>query len=183
MKENVKLSANAMIGTNDLILKGEIVIFGSTYMANFPLYELINKYHFENAIYNRSIAGLTTSEALEIVQDCIISISPATIFIALGEEDENNVEAIKQYNQIIKLLRSALPKSKIYLICLQGNTPYVESFNANILSLCDNKKIWNIRFITSSSTEANAYKVQFKQLSCFFRDKPLTMLEAFAMAN
>ena len=183
MKENVKLSVKGMIGINDLILKGEIVVFGSTYMANFPLYEFINKYHFENAIYNRSIAGLTTSEALEIVQDCIIAISPATIFIALGEEDENNIDAIKQYNQIIKLIQSALPKSKIYLICLQGNTPYVKRFNANILSLCDNKRIWNIRFISSSSTETNVYKVQFKQLSCFFRDKPLTMVEAFAMAN
>ena len=84
MKEHVKTTANAMIGLNDITLKGEIAVFGSTYMANFPLYEFINKYHFENAIYNRSIAGLTTSEALEIVQDCIISISPATIFIALG---------------------------------------------------------------------------------------------------
>ena len=182
MKENVQLAANAMIGINELTLKGEIVVFGSTYMANFPLYELINKYHFENAIYNRSIAGLTISEALEIVQDCIISISPAKIFIALGEEDENNLETIKQYNEIIKRIQSALPKSKIYLICLQGNTPYAERFNANILSLCDNKKISSIRFV-SSSTATNAYKVQFKQLSCFFRDKPLTMVEAFAMAN
>ena len=183
MKEYVKLSAKAMMGINDLTLKGEIVVFGSTYMSHFPLYELINKYHFENAIYNRSIAGLTTSEALEIVQDCVISISPATIFIALGEEDENNNDAIKQYNQIIKLIQSALPKSKIYLICLQGNTPYVKKFNANILSLCDNKKIWNIRLIPSVSTDANSYKVQFKQLSCFFRDKPLTLEEAFAMAH
>ncbi|MBQ8885000.1 MAG: hypothetical protein IJY62_01305 [Clostridia bacterium] len=183
MKENVKLSANAMIGINDLILKGEIVLFGSTYMAKFPLYEFINKHHFENAVYNRSIAGLTTSEALEIVQDCIISIRPSKIFIALGEEDENNIDTIKQYNQIIKRIQFALPKSKIYLICLQGNTPYVEKFNANILSLCDNKKIRNIRLVSSSSTEANLYKMQFKQLSCFFRDKPLTMVEAFAMAD
>lgn len=182
MKEKVKLSANAMIGINELTLKGEIVVFGSTYMANFPLYELINKYHFENAIYNRSIAGLTTSETLEIVQDCIITINPAKVFIALGEEDENNINAIKEYNQIVKLLQSALPQSKIYLIYLQGNTPYTERFNANILSLCDNQKICSIRF-ASSSTESNVYKTQFKQLSCFFRDKPLTMVEAFAMAN
>ena len=183
MKELVKLSANAMIGLNDLTLKGEIVVFGSTYMANFPLYELINKYHFENAIYNRSIVGLTTSEALEIVQDCIISINPIKIFIALGEEDENNLNVIKEYNQIVNLLQSALPKSKIYLICLQENTPYAEKFNANILSLCDNKKIWSIRFMSSSSTKSNIYKSQFKTLSCFFRDKSLRMAEAFAMAN
>ena len=177
MKENVKLSANAMMGINDLTLKGEIVIFGSTYMANFPLYELINKYHFENAIYNRSIAGLTIKEALELVEDCIISINPTKLFIALGEEDENNIDAIKQYNQIVKIIQSALPKCKIYLICLQGNTPYVQKFNANILSLCDGKRIWDVRFISSSC------QAQFKQLSCFFRKEPLTMVEAFAMAN
>ena len=182
MKEKVKLSANAMIGINELTLKGEIVVFGSTYMANFPLYELINKYHFENAIYNRSIAGLTTSEALEIVQDCIITINPAKVFIALGEEDENNINAIKEYNQIVKLLQSALPKSKIYLIYLQGNTPYTERFNANILSLCDNQKICSIRF-ASSSTESNVYKTQFKQLSCFFRTPPITMSDVFSLAS
>ena len=117
------------------------------------------------------------------MQDCIISISPSKIFIALGEEDENNIDAIKQYNQIIKLIQFALPKSKIYLICLQGNSPYVEKFNANILSLCDNKKIFSIRFNSSLSTETNAFKMQFKQLSCFFRNKPLTMVDAFTMAN
>lgn len=183
MKESVTLSANAMMGINDLTLKGEIVIFGSTYMANFPLYELINKYHFENAIYNRSIAGLTISEALEIVEDCVISIAPAKIFIALGEEDEDNIDAIKQYNEMIKIIQSALPECKIYLICLQGNTPYVEKFNANILALCDEKKIWNIRFIPSSSAGVNMYKAQFKQLSCFFHNKPLSMGETFAMAD
>lgn len=183
MKESVKLSANAMIGVNDLTLKNEIVVFGSTYMANFPLYELINKYHFENAIYNRSISGLTTSEALEIVHDCIISISPTKIFIALGEEDINNANAIKEYNQVVRLIQSALPKSKIYLVSLQGDTPYVKKFNANILSLCDNKKIWNISFNCSSSVKSNTYKEQFKQLVCFFRDKSLTMVEAFTMAN
>lgn len=183
MKEYVRTTANAMKGLNDITLKGEIAVFGATYMSKFPLYEFTNKYHFENAIYNRSIEGLTTSEALEIVQDCIISISPSKIFIALGEEDENNIDAIKQYNQIIKLIQFALPKSKIYLICLQGNSPYVEKFNANILSLCDNKKIFSIRFNSSLSTETNAFKMQFKQLSCFFRNKPLTMVDAFTMAN
>lgn len=183
MKEYVRTTANAMKGLNDITLKGEIVIFGSTYMSKFPLYEFVNKYHFENAIYNRSIEGLTVSEALEIVQDCIISIRPSKIFIALGEEDENNIDVIKKYNQIVKLIQFALPKSKIYLICLQGNTPYVDRFNKNILSLCDNKKIFSIRFNSYLSTETNEFKMQFKQLSCFFRNKPLTMIDAFTMAN
>ena len=183
MKENVKLAANAMKEMNDIALKGEIVVFGSTYMANFPLYELINKYHFENAVYNRSIEGLTISEALEIVRECVVSVSPSKIFIALGEEDENDVNAINSYNLIVRNIQSALPKSKIYLICLQGNSSYADKFNANIRSLCDNKNIQYIRFTSALPTETCSYKAQFKQLSYFFRKKPLTMSEAFAMAN
>ena len=46
-----------LLGTS-LIFPTAIAAFGSTYMADFPLYELINRYHFENAIYNRSIKGM-----------------------------------------------------------------------------------------------------------------------------
>ena len=95
MKESVKTTANAIIGLNDITLKGEIAIFGSTYMANFPLYEFINKCQLESAVYNRSIEGLTIEDALHIVEDCIIAIAPQKIFISLGEEDENNPNAIK----------------------------------------------------------------------------------------
>lgn len=66
MKENVRTQANAMKAINDFTMKGEIVIFGSTYMSRFPLYELMNKCMLENAVYNRSIEGLTVKAALEI---------------------------------------------------------------------------------------------------------------------
>ena len=75
MKESVKIAADAMVGLNDITLKGEIVVFGSTYMSKFPLYELINKSRLEYAVYNRSIAGLTVKEALEIVRDCIYTLT------------------------------------------------------------------------------------------------------------
>ena len=52
MKEYVRAKANAMKKINDLTLPGEIVIFGSTYMSEFPIYELINKSNLENAVYN-----------------------------------------------------------------------------------------------------------------------------------
>lgn len=35
---------------NDITLKNEIVIFGATYTAKFPFYELSQKYYFNNAI-------------------------------------------------------------------------------------------------------------------------------------
>ena len=59
MQEKVKIKANAFKNVNELALKNEIVIYGSTYMANFPFYELSKKIKLENAIYNRSIEDLT----------------------------------------------------------------------------------------------------------------------------
>ena len=52
-----------------------------------------------------------------------------------------------------------------------------------MLSLCDNKNIKYIQFISPTMSEQDLYKARFKQMSCFFRDKPLNMLEAFAMVD
>ena len=134
MKESVKIAADTMIGLNDITLKGEIVVFGSTYMSKFPLYELINKSRLEYAVYNRSIAGLTVKEALEIVRDCIIAIRPSKVFVALGEEDEKNKDAIKQYNEIVQKMRAEMPKCQIFLIELLGDGAYEKEFNENFLS-------------------------------------------------
>ena len=55
---------------NLITMKGEIVIYGSTFMANFPFYELIQNQLFSNAIYNRSIEGLTLADAELGLQSC-----------------------------------------------------------------------------------------------------------------
>ncbi|MBQ2767859.1 MAG: hypothetical protein IJF49_07265 [Clostridia bacterium] len=183
MKENVRTQANAMKGINDITMKGEIVVFGSTYMSSFPLYELFNKCMFENAVYNRSIEGLTVKEALEIVRDCVIEIHPSKIFLALGEEDENDPDVMNEYTALVSELRSQLPECKLYLIALTGAGMYVERFNRGIMQLCDGKTIKYIDFISKRTSEMALYRARFKQLSCFFRDRPLTMSEALVMAD
>lgn len=183
MKESVKIAADAMIGLNDITLKGEIVVFGSTYMSKFPLYELINKSRLEYAVYNRSIAGLTVKEALEIVRDCIISIRPSKVFVALGEEDEKNENAIKYYNEIVQKMRAEMPKCQIFLIGLLGDGEYEKEFNDNMRSLCDNKNVRYIRFVSPALSNMGVYKARFKQMSCFFRNEPLNVSQVFAMTD
>lgn len=178
MKEQVCIQADAMKKINDLTMPGEIVIFGSTYMSHFPLYELINKYMFENAVYNRSIEGLTTKDALEIVNDCVIAIRPSKIFLAIGEEDENNPDAIREYSLLISELRYRLPQCHLYLIGLTGGGSFAEDFNRNILRLCDGKNTEYIRFVTNKMYENALYKARFKQLSCFFRSGAMTLMDA-----
>lgn len=183
MRDIIRVKANAMKEINDISMRGEIVVFGSTYMAHFPLYELINRCTFENAVYNRSIEGLTLKEALEIVNDCVISISPRKIFLSLGEEDESDPDAIARYSSLISEIRKSLPESNLYLIGLSGPGEFVGEFNKYLRSLCDNKKIKYIDFVSKPMSEAALYKARFKQLSCHFRNKPMTSNEAFEIAS
>ncbi|MBQ8258450.1 MAG: hypothetical protein IJY97_02715 [Clostridia bacterium] len=183
MKENVRVKADAMKMINDISMKGEIVVFGSTYMSEFPLYELVNKCTFEHAIYNRSISGLTVNEALKIIDDCVISIRPCKLFLSLGEEDEGEHYAIKRYTHLVSYIRSKLPDCSLYLIGLTGTGQFAEEFNKNIKSLCDSKKVRYIDFVSRQASEAALYKARFKQLSCFFRNKPVTSSEAFTISS
>ena len=179
MKEYVRAKANSMKKINDLTLPGEIVIFGSTYMANFPMYELVNKCAFENAVYNRSIRGLTIGEALEIVEDCVIGIRPSKVFLSLGEEDEHDTDTIENYAALVSKILSGLPNCELYIIGLTGNVPYTETFNKGLMGLCDGKGVKYVSFITKNISETALYKARFKQLSRFFRGRSMTMCDEF----
>ena len=183
MREKICIQANAMKQMNDFSMKGEIVFFGSTYMSEFPLYEFVNRCTFENAVYNRSIEELTVGEALEIVDDCVISIAPEKIFLSLGESDNDKDKAVEEYTRLVSGLRSRLPRCKLYLIGLSGDSEYVKEFNRGIAALCDNDNVRYIELISAKLSDRELCKVRFKQLSRFFRNMPLTMPEAFAMAE
>jgi len=183
MKEYVLDKAKSMKKINDLALPGEIVIFGSTYMSGFPIYELINKCKSENAVYNRSVKGLTVKEAIEILDDCVVDIHPNKIFISLGEEDESNPNAFSEYADLVCAIRQKLPETIIYLIGLINSSPFAESFNKSILSLCDNKTVNYVDLVKKAPSENALFKAQFKQISCFFRTTPITMGDAFELTS
>ena len=183
MKEYVRTKADAMKKINDLLLPEEIVIFGSTYMSEFPIYELTNKCNLENAVYNRSIKGLTVKEAMELLDDCVVDIHPSTVFISLGEEDEANPNAASEYACLVSKIRQNLPNTMVYLIALTQSGSFAENFNKTILSLCDNKNVKYIDLVKKAPSENALVKAQFKQICCFFRAKPITMSDAFCLAS
>lgn len=184
MKDSVWTKANEMKGLNEIALKGEIVIFGSTYMSEFPFYELINRCKLENAVYNRSIAGMTVHEAKELLRDCVISIRPSKVFLCLGEEDRGNPDAVCEYTDIVEQLCAALPEASIYLICLSETCEDDRRFNANIRSLCERKKnVSTIVFTCAATSPMAQYKARFRQMSCFFREQPMSLADAFQIAD
>ena len=181
MKEAVLKKANAVKGLNEFALRGEIVIFGSTYMANFPFYELTKKSRLENAIYNRSIEGMTLAEAKELLEDCVFPLKPSKLFLAFGEEEaEETGTAIESYREIVQKTREKLPLSKIYLVCSDTSTQ--KDLNEALEQLCDGKWVRRITLPAQNPCKKMEYKQRFEMLSSFFRDGRITMSDAFAMA-
>lgn len=178
MKSEVLKKSEAHKVFNDIVLKNEIVIFGSTYMAEFPFYELEHKYLLSNAIYNRSITSLTTEEALEILDFSVFGARPAKIFYALGECDISYDDSfISTYEDILKKTKKVLPQSKIYVLSVPSDDEKT-NVNHRLSALC---KSLDAEFIPINYK--SSYSSLFRRLSPFFRSKALTFLEAFKMAE
>ena len=122
---------------NLIALKGEIVIYGSTFMANFPFYELIQNQLFSNAIYNRSIEGLTLTDAELGLQPCVIEIRPKKLFLSLGEHDLNNPDAMEIYERILQRIRERCPGCQVFLLPVADNTPPAQTFNKSLRKLAN----------------------------------------------
>ncbi|MBE6691418.1 MAG: hypothetical protein E7590_09115 [Ruminococcaceae bacterium] len=151
---------------NDLALKGEIVVLGSGYMAGFPFYELINRCRLENAVYNRSIEGLTVAEANEILQDAVLELRPTKVFLCFEK-----IEEPQELKELIERIEAALPSATVYAVSLSTEV------GARIKMLCDGKRVCHIGLEI-----AGGHKAVFKRLCCFFRKKPVDMTDILAMA-
>lgn len=168
MRKCVLEKVRAFQALNDLALRDEIAVFGSTYMASFPFYELINRCRLENAVYNRSIEGLTAKEGEEILRVAVLDIRPRKVFLCFEGEKAEGLHALVAH------IRAALPHARIYLVILPGDQACCEAAE-------ERQDVYTIR-LTTADTGMNGYKRAFKQLCCFFREKRLDLVDAFSIA-
>lgn len=158
---------------NDIALKNEIVIFGSTYTANFPFYELSQKYYLNNAIYNRSIEGMTIEEAEGVLDDCVLNMKPSKIFLSVGECDRLDENSVTLYREIVVKIKKALPQAEVYVLSVGNNT----AFNNSLKEICTE---FNLKYIWIDW--GRSYEAVFKQLACFFRNERITYCDAFRIS-
>lgn len=171
---------------NAITLRGEIVVFGSTFTANFPFYELSKKYLLENAIYNRSVEDLTLAEAESVLNECVLELQPSKIFLSLGETDADDPAAVSTYGRILTKIKRALPKAAVFVLSVRStdkneNDEGVYAFNEKLRELC---KRHSATYLDVSNFDSpNVYEYTFKRLRYFFRNAPLSFSQAFALAN
>ncbi len=108
-------------GLNGLATKGGIVLAGSSLMEFFPVNELMMNRQYQNKIYNRGLGGFTTSQYMEVVEDCILGLEPGKLFINIGTNDiglpgDWTRKLTDNYRAILQKVIDKLPECRIYVM-------------------------------------------------------------------
>lgn len=124
---------------NQFAQPGQILFFGSSYLDQFPLYELKEDYRMDQTIFKRSIPGLTIEQAFDCLDTCVYDLMPSKLFISFGDTDIESPafslsNFISCYRRLLIQLRTHLPKCSIYLMGLQSQ-PEDSSLNEALLEL------------------------------------------------
>jgi len=168
---------------NDITLQGEVVIFGADFMADFPFYELSQKYLFSAALYNRSLHGLTLPLADRYLKECVLDIHPSKVFFALGENDLEDPNAMERYRKLIMRTQRALPHTRLYLLPVPETTPAAKKFNLELLRLATGLGLTCPSLCYETEATHPPYSKIFKKLTVLFRSGNLDLTEVFALAN
>jgi len=108
---------------NAYIRKGETLFTGSSLMEQFPITEYCLNEGLPIA-YNRGIGGYTTDEFLAAIDDVLLAVEPAKLFINIGT---NDIRAMPEgedwfthlsanYRAICEIIRDKLPKTAVYMM-------------------------------------------------------------------
>ena len=119
---------------NKLASQGETVFMGGTFLHDFPFAELSKKLCVDEKIYNRSICGLSASDAIEVYSQAVSPLKPKNLFIGLGE-NENGVEFIDNYRKLINYIKADSLETTIMLVSVFSDDVSKCRFNDDIRKL------------------------------------------------
>ncbi len=113
---------------NRYVQKGKIVFAGSSLMEQFPLYEFLQDEGLPCTAYNRGVGGFTTEEFAQALEECVLALEPAHLFLNIGTNDLNGPgydrEAmLARYEEILRRIRARLPQVKLYLLAYYPVNP------------------------------------------------------------
>ena len=108
---------------NAYIRKGETLFTGSSLMEQFPITEYCLNEGLPIA-YNRGIGGYTTDEFLAAINDALLDVEPAKLFINIGTNDIRDMpegedwftHLSANYRAICEIIRDKLPRTAVYMM-------------------------------------------------------------------
>ncbi len=118
---------------NAYIRKGQTLFTGSSLMEQFPITEYCLNEGLPT-VYNRGIGGYTTDEFLEAMDDVLLDLAPAKLFINIGTNDIRSMpegedwfaHLSANYRKICEIIREKLPDTVVYMMAyypVNGSVP------------------------------------------------------------
>lgn len=169
---------------NSISQKGGTVVLSSGDMARMPISEMAMNCMVDLPVYNRGISGLTVEDAANVLEDCVFSLEPHKVIVALGTEDLKDPafdikEFINKYEWLLYSLNSRL-KCRIYITSVMSTSPMASDVNAalkNLAAAC------GCRYIDISRTSAcdNPMLRMFDILRNNLRERPISFTEAMSL--
>ena len=96
---------------NELAKSGGIVIFGGKNDKSIPLCELKQAFSIGETLYNRSIDGLSVTNAADVYDACVAPICPETVILHIGEAEADSFETAPaefdiKYSELIRHIKA-----------------------------------------------------------------------------
>lgn len=191
MEKNIKMyerEAENFCQLNKVAKANGIVLFGSSFAKNIPVYELKQAFNIECDIYNRSLADISIFNAEDLIDDCVIKLSPQKVLLQLGETDLKQgyhtiPEIIKEYEKIISKLKSTDRHVNIVIVSICENDPNICPNKLNKeLELMAHRTKCQYADISSAFSNDSPYIKAFNLLKFFMMDK-ITFSNAMTLAS
>jgi len=109
---------------NRFAKKGQILFTGSSLMEQFPVEEICRAHDFDKIVYNRGVGGFRTEDFIENINEMLLDLEPAKVFINIGTNDlhtfddgttwQENLE--RKYDWILGQCKEKLPDTKVYVM-------------------------------------------------------------------
>lgn len=134
------------------------VFLGDSITDWYPIKELYD----DLPIINSGVAGYTTDDILENLDDMVTIYNPTKVFILIGtndiEKDKSEEEISKNIKKIVDNILKKRPNTKIYIESIYPiNNTDDEKINHDMVGKRDNKKIRNINKKIKKYCESKNY--------------------------
>lgn len=145
---------------NKLAEANGIVILGGTQDKDIPLCELKQAFELDSKLYNRSVIGLSITNALEVYTSCVASLSPECVLLHLGDADlasfeEKPSDFDQKYRELLQHIKVSNKKCNIVIISLKNydedkniselnkHLKYIAESEQCEFSDISSKRVWN----------------------------------------
>ena len=126
---------------NSVAEKGGVVLFGTSFANAIPVGELRQSIRTDYKVYNRSFNDITISDAIDVVDDAVLTLCPDKIILMLGESDlERGYRTIdtlmEDYSNLINRIKSYDNRCDLILVSVcGGDAEYPDEFNRRLMNL------------------------------------------------